>query len=102
MDKLKRKPVFYVNIALVIMETIALIYDCYSFGFGLFKWYTIDSNVLQLIASCFVLFFLVSLQNTDENWRKNFKPRKDRKIKINSRVYYDSKYNDGIQQDKKY
>ena len=60
MDKLKRKPVFYVNIALVIMETIALIYDCYSFGFGLFKWYTIDSNVLQLIVSCFVLFFIMN------------------------------------------
>ncbi len=40
-----------INLVLVVLELVALIHDITVFGAGLFKWYTIDSNVLQLIVS---------------------------------------------------
>lgn len=43
--------VFYTNLILLILEIIALIHDVYAFRFGLFEWYTVDSNVLQLLVS---------------------------------------------------
>ena len=36
---------------LVLLEIIALVHDIYSFGPGLFQYYTVDSNVLQLAVS---------------------------------------------------
>lgn len=42
---------FYTNLILLILEIIALIHDVYAFRFGLFEWYTVDSNVLQLLVS---------------------------------------------------
>ena len=53
-----KKPVFVINLILVILEVIALIHDIYVFGAGLFVWYTIDSNVLQLLVSASVLLIL--------------------------------------------
>lgn len=53
-----KKPVFVINLILVILEVIALIHDIYVFGAGLFVWYTIDSNVLQLLVSASVLLSL--------------------------------------------
>ncbi len=57
--KKNNKPVIAVNIILVVIEIIALIHDFYSFGFALFKWYTVDSNVLQLAISALVLYYLL-------------------------------------------
>lgn len=37
-------------------ETIALIHDCMVFGVGLFNWYTVDSNILQLVLSALIVF----------------------------------------------
>ena len=54
---MSRRPTIVVNSILVVLELIALVHDCTVFGTGLFKWYTIDSNVLQLIISAFVLYY---------------------------------------------
>ncbi len=43
------------NIILVVLELIAFIHDMYVFSFSAFKWYTIDSNVLQLVVSLLVV-----------------------------------------------
>lgn len=51
--------VFYVNLILVVLEIIAFINDVYAFKLGLFEWYTVDSNVLQLIISGFVVYYCV-------------------------------------------
>lgn len=51
--------VFYVNLILVALEIIAFIHDVYAFKLGLFEWYTVDSNVLQLIISGFVVYYCV-------------------------------------------
>ena len=51
--------VFYVNLILVVLEIIAFIHDVYAFKLGLFEWYTVDSNVLQLIISGFVAYYCV-------------------------------------------
>ena len=45
-----------VNLIIVILEIIALIHDCAAFGVGLFRWYTIDSNLLQLLVSALVVY----------------------------------------------
>ena len=62
-DRIKRedRAVLYINLVLVILETIAFIHDIYAFRFGLFEWYTVDSNVLQLIVSGLVIFYILNL-----------------------------------------
>ena len=55
----ENKPVLVVNLILIIIEIIALIHDIYAFGSKLFEWYTIDSNVLQLIVSGLIIYYLV-------------------------------------------
>ena len=47
-----------VNIILVVLEVIALCHDILAFGAGLFVWYTIDSNVLQLLVSVWGLYYV--------------------------------------------
>lgn len=61
MNKIKReyRAVFYVNLILVILEVIAFIHDIYAFQFGLFEWYTVDSNVLQMVISGLVVFYII-------------------------------------------
>ena len=54
-----KKTVILVNLILVILEIIALIHDIRSFGAGMFKWYTIDCNVLQLVVSGLILYCCV-------------------------------------------
>ena len=56
---MNKKALIAVNIVIVVLETIALIHDCYAFGISLFEWYTVDSNVLQLIVSVFVVLFCI-------------------------------------------
>lgn len=51
-----KRAVLTVNLILVILEMIALIHDIRAFGAEMFKWYTIDSNVLQLVVSVLVLY----------------------------------------------
>ena len=57
MSKTSKRPVIAVNTILIILEIIALIHDCTVFGTSLFKWYTIDSNVLQLCVSALVVYY---------------------------------------------
>ncbi len=52
----ERRTVFYVNLILFVLEIIAFIHDIYAFKLGLFEWYTVDSNVLQMVISGFVIF----------------------------------------------
>lgn len=55
----KNRPVLVVNLILVIIEIIALIHDICAFGSKLFEWYTIDSNVLQLVISGLIIYYLL-------------------------------------------
>ena len=55
----ENKHVLVVNLILVIIEVIALIHDIYAFGSKLFEWYTIDSNVLQLVISGLIIYYLL-------------------------------------------
>lgn len=50
------RPVVIVNVIIVVLEIIALIHDCMVFGPALVKWYTIDSNVLQMGVSALVVY----------------------------------------------
>ena len=55
----ENKPLFVINLILAILEIIALIHDIYAFGSKLFEWYTIDSNVLQLVISGLIIYYLL-------------------------------------------
>lgn len=55
--KIKNRSLIVVNIVLLILELVAFVHDCYAFGVGLFVWYTVDSNVLQLLVSGFVIYY---------------------------------------------
>ena len=54
-----KQPVVIINAIIVVLEIIAFIHDCFAFGTSLFTWYTIDSNVLQLVVSAFVVYYCV-------------------------------------------
>ncbi len=56
---MNKRALIAVIVVIVILEIIAFVHDCYVFGIGLFEWYTVDSNVLQLIISAAVVFFCV-------------------------------------------
>ena len=51
------RPVVIVNVIIVVLEIIALIHDCMVFGPALIKWYTIDSNVLQMGVSALIVYY---------------------------------------------
>lgn len=55
----EKRAVFYTNFILLMLEIIALIHDVYAFKFGLFEWYTVDSNVLQLLVSGLIVYYLL-------------------------------------------
>ena len=44
---------------IIILEIIALIHDIGAFGLRMFQYYTIDSNILQLIVSILVLCWIL-------------------------------------------
>ena len=52
-----KQPVVIVNLIIIILEIIAFIHDCTVFGLSLFKWYTVDSNLLQLVVSALVVYY---------------------------------------------
>ena len=58
-NNIYKRPVVIINVIIVVLEIIAFIHDCTAFGTSMFKWYTIDSNILQLIVSAFVVYFCV-------------------------------------------
>ena len=61
---MKEKTAVVLHGILVILEVIALIHDIKAFGAGMFQYYTIDSNVLQLVVSvCFLVYFLCRKRN---------------------------------------
>ena len=57
--KIYKQPVVIINVILVVLEIIAFNHDCVAFGISMFKWYTIDSNILQMIISAMVVYFCV-------------------------------------------
>lgn len=52
-----KKPLIIINTILIVLEIIAFIHDCMVFGPGLFQWYTVDSNILQLLVSGLVVYY---------------------------------------------
>ncbi|WP_035769714.1 hypothetical protein [Butyrivibrio sp. NC2002] len=67
---MSRKTVIVVNAVILALEVIALIHDIYAFGTGLFVWYTVDSNVLQLVVSALVLYFVLNGKQIPEGVTK--------------------------------
>ena len=57
MARAEIRPVVIVNVILALLEIIAFVHDCMVFGAGLFQWYTVDSNVLQLAVSVLVIYY---------------------------------------------
>lgn len=60
---MKNKSLIIVNVIIIILEAIAFIHDCYAFGISMFEWYTVDSNVLQLVVSVLVLFYVLKAKD---------------------------------------
>jgi hypothetical protein len=60
---MKNKSLIIVNVIIIILEAIAFIHDCYAFGISMFEWYTVDSNVLQLVVSALVLFYVLKAKD---------------------------------------
>ena len=59
-DKMKEnKAAIVLHGIMVILELIAVIHDIRVFGGGMFQYYTIDSNVLQMIVSACLLAYLL-------------------------------------------
>ena len=58
MEDSMKKTAFAFHTALIILEIAALVHDLQSFGLGMFKYYTIDSNLLQLAVSALSLLYL--------------------------------------------
>lgn len=54
----KNTALILIHCLLVALELIALIHDIYSFGLGSFRYYTIDSNVLQMFVSGAIIYIL--------------------------------------------
>ena len=54
-----RRTAIIINSILIVLEIIAFIHDCTEFGLSMFKWYTIDSNILQLFVSVLVVYYCV-------------------------------------------
>ena len=54
-----QRPIVIVNLLIIILEIIAFIHDCTVFGLSLFKWYTVDSNILQLVVSISVVYYCI-------------------------------------------
>lgn len=53
------KKAAYIHIILIILEVIALVHDLLSFGLGMFKYYTIDSNILQMVVSAVIVYIIL-------------------------------------------
>ena len=47
------------HIVIIILELIALVHDIMVFGAGMFQYYTINSNILQLLVSLGIVFYLM-------------------------------------------
>ena len=54
-----KKLTIALHLVLIVLELAALFHDFSAFGFAMFKYYTIDSNLLQLLVSILLVYFLV-------------------------------------------
>ena len=59
---MKKLPIT-LHLILIVLELIALYHDFATFGFACFKYYTIDSNLLQLIVSILLVRYLVGAKD---------------------------------------
>ena len=48
-----------IHVILFILEVIALIHDLHAFGLSMFKYYTIDSNLLQMVVSGIIAYLVL-------------------------------------------
>ena len=51
------RPVVIINVIIIVLEIIAFLHDCKAFGLSMFTWYTIDSNILQLVISAVIVYY---------------------------------------------
>jgi hypothetical protein len=49
----------FLHAILAILEIIAFVHDIRAFGIGMFQYYTIDSNILQMVVSICMLVYLL-------------------------------------------
>ena len=56
---MRTKLTITIHAILVILEIIAFIHDIQAFGIAMFSYYTIDSNILQMLVSAGILYCLL-------------------------------------------
>lgn len=59
----RRKPIIFTNIAIVFVEIVGLIYSIFEYGWGMFRFYTQDSNYFATITSVILLIYLIKDQD---------------------------------------
>lgn len=57
-----------VHVILIVLEVIARVHDIQSFGISMFKYYTIDSNILQMIVSIVIVYLLCRKGSVIPSW----------------------------------
>ena len=57
-----------IHIVLIILEAAALVHDLKSFGISMFQYYTIDSNILQMIVSILIVYSLCRKGSVISSW----------------------------------
>ena len=53
------KKILFLHIVLIILEIIARIHDLQVFGIRMFTYYTIDSNILQMVVSAATVYLIL-------------------------------------------
>lgn len=54
----RRKPIIALNIVIILFEIVGFIYSWFEYGWGMFRFFTQDSNLFALINSIILLVFL--------------------------------------------
>lgn len=54
----RRKPIIIMNISIILLEIVGLIYSIFEYGWGMFRFYTQDSNFFATASSIILLVFL--------------------------------------------
>ncbi len=54
----RKKAIIVTNIAIVLLEIVGLIYSIDEYGWGMFRFYTQDSNIFALFSSIVLLMYL--------------------------------------------
>ena len=65
---MKTKIAITIHAILTILEIIALIHDIQAFGLSMFSYYTINSNILQMLVSAGMLYYLMKKEGNTPAW----------------------------------